>query len=193
MESPPPPITPRPPGETTGLPFGIPWPRLGLSALGAYETGVRPTSGAGVLVAGALLWRYLRLEAIGGYWFERSVRFAAQPESGADVSLIAVGGRACPTYPWAVEASICAGLDLGQLRADPVALADESAGRSLWAAAILSAGIAWAPVELVAIRASGEAFFSLVRPSYEVMGFGEVHRPARFGGRGLLGIEVRFF
>jgi hypothetical protein len=177
----------------SGLPLGLPWPRLGLSAFGAIEGGVHPSAGAGVLIGGALLWRYLRLEGLAGYWFERGVKLKAQPSSGAEVSLIAAGGRACPTLPWVVEASVCLGVDLGQLRVDPIELPGERSGRDFWAAAVLGAALAWEPVEALAIRASAEGFWSVVRPSYAVAGAGELHRPARFGGRGLLGIEVRFF
>jgi hypothetical protein len=161
------------------LPFGLPWPRLGVSVLGGLDGGLRDRAGGSALVALAIFWSYLRFEASTGYWFARD-----------DVSIISAGGRICPTLPWVIEASLCAGVELGQLRADPE---DAPARRRFWGAGTGAIGIAWAPAELVAIRASGELVLSVFRPSYLVNATGETDRPSLVAGRGIFGIELRFF
>jgi hypothetical protein len=163
----------------TDLPFGLPWPRLGVSLLGAVDGGLRDRAGGSALVAIAIFWSYLRFEASAGYWFARD-----------DVSIISAGGRICPTLPWLIEASLCVGVELGQLRADPE---EAPARRRFWGAGIGAIGLAWSPVELVAVRASGELVLSVFRPSYPVNAAGETDRPSLFGGRGIVGIELRFF
>jgi hypothetical protein len=166
---PPPPPAPPPPVEyvepvesepRSPLPFGLPWPRLGVSLFGGIDEQVR----GGARFAVAIFWAYLRFEADTSYWFPRD-----------RVSLIAAGARVCPTLPWVVELSVCGGIDLGQQRPQ----------RAFWGAGVGAIAIAWAPIDLIALRVSGELVLSVFRP--------EIDRPALVGGRGIAGIEFRFF
>jgi hypothetical protein len=186
---------PPPPLEISPLPFGIPWPRIGVFAGASYETGTRPGAGFEIDLGAAIFWRYFRVELQARYGFAESVRFNAQPSSGADVSLLTGGGRACPVIPivLGLEVPLCLGVDLGILLADPVELANEAPGRGFFGAVVASAGVAHAVIDELAVRLEGEGQLAVFRPSYEVAPFGEIHRPSRFGLRGTLEIEVRLF
>lgn len=185
------PRSPPPPPPSAKLPFGIPWPRLGLFAGGVAAGGARPTVGPGILAGGAIFWRYFRVEGHAAYWFREAALIG---RGSADVSLISVSGRACPTIPaWIFEVPLCLGLEGGQLRVDPVEIPGAEPSRTFWGAAVFSGGVAWAPLDPLAVRLQGEAFVSVFRPSYELASAGEAYRPSLFGGRGSLTLEVRFF
>lgn len=192
---PPPPLEP-PPSVASArsgprLPFGIPWPRLGVFVEGALAGRVRPGIGGSVAVGWAVFWRYFRVEGHAAYGFGRG---RPAPAGRLDVSLISVSGRACPTIPVSgLEVPLCLGLEGGQIRFDPVEIPGAEPGRGFWGAAVVSGGLAWAPLEALAVRARAEAIVSVFRPAYETAATGEIHRPSLLAGRGILGLEVRFF
>lgn len=168
---------------------------FGLVGLGgAVGWGALPRTAGGLAARIGVGWTHLRVEAVGRYWFRRDVRLQAPETSGADIEMWSFGPRVCgvPIAP-PIEIPICAGVEAGQMIARAVQLEQPRTVTAAWAAATLTAGIAWAPVRMFALRLDAEAFLALRRPAFDVEGGEGVLHRARAGGiRGILGFEVRF-
>lgn len=168
--------------------------RFGVRVSGGVDVGVLPGLAGGLRVAGSAFGRLWRAELRGDYWFPRTATVAEG--IGGRVSLFGVGGRGC-VVPGvarvALEFPLCAGLESGAMRGDPVGdrVASPTTSRRFWLAADGSAGVAWAPRRFLAFVLQAELVVPLVRAGFRV-GEREVHRADPVAGRGLLGVEARF-
>lgn len=178
----PPPGRPRPPPIdgllAPGIPFEIPYPRLGLSVFGGLDLG-RGALGADLSVAGAILWSRLRFELQLLWALPRTVL-------GGELGLYAAQGRACIDLLGlgALELPLCPGLELGALerRVGPAAVQ-----RELWVAATPSLSLVALLTGHLAIRLEAQGLVPLSAPTGP-----DGTRLSFLGFRGLLGAEVRF-
>jgi hypothetical protein len=200
------PVDPVDPGPTEAAPIlapEVPSPvpppvsprvRYGVRVGGGVDLGVLPGLAGGVRVAAAAFGRPWRAELRGDFWFPRTA--TAAEGIGARVSLWSLGARGCgvPAVARAgLELPLCAGLESGAMRGDPVGdrIASPTPSRRFWLAADASAGVAWAPWRFLALVLQAELVVPIVRAGFRV-GEMEVHRAGPVGGRGLLGLEARF-
>jgi hypothetical protein len=170
-------------------------PRGGARLAAGVGAGALPKVGAEISLVPALLWRRARFEVLGRYSPRRSVRFADVPDSGADLSMWTVGARGCPVFTTRVplEFPLCAGFEIGQIRASDVNLVDGEKANRLWAAFSLAAAVVYVPIRHLAVWALVEGFAPVTRPRFTAEGEREpLHRPWPAGVRALIGPEVRF-
>jgi hypothetical protein len=168
--------------------------RFGMRVGGGVDVGVLPGLAGGVRLAGAAFGRGWRAELRGDSWFPRTT--IVQDGIGGRVSLVSLGARGCGVPAVArvgLEFPLCAGLEAGAMRGDPVGdrIASPQSSRRPWLAADASAGLAWAPRRFIALVLQAELVVPILRAGFRV-GEVEVHRVGPVAGRGLLGLEARF-
>lgn len=181
---------PEPPPRKRGV---LGWARL----RGGGEYGAVPGGTGGFDGSLALGTERLRGELIGAYWVGREVR------RGGGVATVSLG-HATPRFcglvlPGKVQLPLCAGLELGAMRADARSVPAAETRRGLWLAAHAAAGVRWSFRPRVSLWVEAQLFVPLVFPSFELVDpndaslTSEVYSPSPAGGRGLIGIEYKLF
>ena len=168
--------------------------RFGLRVGGGVDVGVLPGPAGGLRLTGSLIGNRWRVELHGDYWFPRTA--IAESDLGGRVSA-GLGGAAGCGVPAieriGLEFPLCAGIEAGLLRGDPVGdrVAAPETSRQPWVAADASAALAWVPRRFLALFVRAELVVPIVRAGFRV-GDIEVHRAGPVAGRGLAGLEARF-
>jgi hypothetical protein len=144
-------------------------------------------------VAGAAIgttWNHLRAEADASVSSTETVVFGG---ARAEFSRYTLGLRVCGVLRPTARTEVwgCAGGATGLTNVSTSGLTD---GRSLeksWGALRLGPGLAWSPVDALALVARADAELPLSRTHYEVEGLGTIYEQQGLGFRGFLGIEGR--
>lgn len=203
LEEPEPESTPEPEPEPTPEPEPQPTleptpPRkepieLRLRFAGGVQYRALPWVAGGPSLALGLRWRALRAELVGAWWLTRAARFEQQPEVGATISLGWVAARACGVPTTArVAFPLCAGVELGGVRAVPFGIAAARARTLPWIAAELGGALVVALPGPLALWIGVDGVIPLVRPGFTIAGLGELHRVPAFAIQSLVGLEIRF-
>lgn len=165
-------------------------PRVGLRLFGTGAYGPTNTGYGGVGGSVALFDRRWRWDLAAGWSIPRVVRF--EDGRGGSFDGWWIGSHGC-FVPEArdVEFPSCAGFEAGLVRGrgrSPTANTDQA---SLpWFAAAIGQGIAWAPIDRLAIGVDLTLLVPISRGSF-VIDEREVQRLSLVGARALLGIELR--
>lgn len=166
--------------------------RLGVKASGGGGYGPTNT-GYGWLSGGVALlgerWRW----AVDGRWAIR--RSVVQPSgAGGIFDAWTLGSLGCfVPAPGGIELPLCGGAEAGQLRGEGVsALPVVERAEFLHVALRLSGGLAWAPIERLAVGFDLELAAPLTRAEFTVDDV-VVQRGSPMGVRGLLGVELRLW
>lgn len=152
----------------------------------------RIASGA---VGGAvgLLVPHARIEARGRYAFAQRATYPSRPEIGGEIGLWTISANGCwAPHAGPVEIPVCAGVELGRMRARSFGVTDDGVGRSLWVAVPVDAAVVWAPIPWLALRVGPEVAVVLRRPRFHVRDLDELFRAAPAAVRLIGGIEARF-
>jgi hypothetical protein len=168
--------------------------RFAMRAGGGLDVGVLPGPTGGLRLAGAVFGRRWRAELRGDLWFPRTA--IVEDGIGGRIGLWSLGGRGCGVLGvtrLALEFPLCAGIEAGVMRGDPVGerVANAETARRPWLAADGSAGLAWVPRRFLALVVQAELVVPILRTGFRV-GDLEVHRAGPVAGRGLVGLEARF-
>jgi hypothetical protein len=166
---------------------------FGLRVLAGGELGALPGGSGGGRVAAALLIRRFRFEAHGNYWLPRPARLPDGGGLGVDVRLATGGVDMCVRLYAArrLELPVCAGAEVGLMRADAVGAPEPERAYSVYAAARLAPAISWRVADWVGLWLGVEGTVALSRPRFR-FGEDEVYTPAPAGGRVLGGVEFGF-
>jgi hypothetical protein len=165
-------------------------PRVGLRLHGGASWG--PTRAVHGALGGALALfdRRWRWELAAGWSTPRVQRFADGRGASFDGWMISSRGCFVPA-PGRIELPICAGIEAGQVRGRGIAPTTQIETRRVpWVAPLLGAGLAWAPIERLAIGIELGLVVPLTRASF-VIGEQELQRMPALGGRVLAGLELR--
>ncbi|WAS90109.1 hypothetical protein [Nannocystis punicea] len=167
---PPPPPTPEPTPTRPPLP-----PRSrDLSVLvrvdGAIDAGATPTIAGDVGGALGILWRRLRMEAVGHYMPPRPLTFGAEDARVGTVARWALGVRGCGRFIRGVlEIPVCLGLEAGQLLAEGAGITvDPRRARPPWFAASLGLGLVWSPHPRVGLGVRTDFLVTPLRAPFTV-------------------------
>lgn len=162
-------------------------------AAGGLAYGLRAALSGGFIGTAALaLGRFARIEAAGSYWVLGDERDGGAERRGADLSLSAGSLRGCGVpRRGVVEAPLCAGVELGNLRVTGPGIPEGRGDGQLWSAVSLGAGLAVAPLPQLAIWLAADGDVALTRPSFRIAPTGEEWRAGPFDLRLTLGVEVR--
>ncbi len=179
------PADPRDPAEV-----GLHRPRVGLRIQGGGSYG--PTTTGYAAVGGGLAvfegpWRW-QLDA--GWWTPRRIELS--DGRAGRVQSWWLGTRGC-FVPMAgrVELPLCPGVEFGQIIARGVSpTTNARSARYLWAAAVVSQGLAWAFSEHFALTAEAGLLVALTRGSFSIDGQ-RLQAVSPVGVRGLVGLELR--
>ncbi|MCE9577988.1 MAG: hypothetical protein K8W52_32955, partial [Deltaproteobacteria bacterium] len=171
-------IAPDPPAPLTAYVRGAAFGDLGTVPLGALGAGL----GAGFAVGpwGA---------RIGAIWMPARFARIADTEVGLDVGLLAgqlAGCRRALAGVW-----LCAGLELGGMRGDPVGLVDGAPTVRAWFAADLTVSRTIALTDRTSLVGAVEGIGALVRPRFVLDDGTEVFVPSSIAGRAMIGLEIR--
>lgn len=136
-------------------------------------------------------WRF----AISGAWASRRrLRLPDLPSSGSDLVQWAVGPEACwlaPARPY-LAVPLCAGVEIGEVIATPVGLANGQRRRSPWAAAVVTAALRFRLHDRVRLWFAPSAVITLTPTKVVVGGATDpLFRAAPVGLRATLGVEVQ--
>jgi hypothetical protein len=179
---PPPPPPPLPPPRST--------PTLALALVNDVGTLPGATTGGAL----ALGWRWQRARVdLGGSLFEsRAGAVAAQPETGAKVSLASLAARACYLRGAALALGPCLGAGVDRLRGQGTGSIMVDGVASF--APFLTGGLQgeWRLSRWVAPFVTVGATIPLVRARFTVEDIGQVHQAAAVSFRGAAGLELRF-
>lgn len=157
------------------------------------EIGAIPRGTGGFALGVAAGGARLRGELEGQYWIGRETQSA---NGSARIQLGLVAARACAVIPRRpLSAALCAGFELGAMRADAITPAPLTRHR-LWFAAQAEAALRWQARPRVALWIGAQPFVPIVFPRFELIdataaASETIHAPAPVGIRGLLGVEVR--
>lgn len=172
-------------------------PTVHVSALAGagLALGTVPALGAVAVVGGALSIGRFRAEASFSYTLPAEAAFEDGGSGGGRVDLLGAALDACGW--WAVgvwEPRGCVGGELGSIRASAFGVTDPGEADTMWLAARLGGGLAWAPRAVPAFRlwVALSGIVPWTRPRFVVEGRGPVFRPAVVSGRGSIGVELRF-
>ncbi|WP_143141264.1 hypothetical protein [Nannocystis exedens] len=168
----------------------------GLVSLGpGVQAGMLPV-GAGLAAGAGLAWPRARLTLGYARWFTSEVRRGGERPYGAEFSVHAGQLRGGPVLrAGPLELPLHAGIELGALQAAGSGGEPNYEATVLWGAALVGAGLAWAPRALRGFFALGlqaEAAIALRRPQFVFEGDAEVLRVGPAGFRGFLQVEARF-
>jgi hypothetical protein len=170
--------------------------RAGVAPLLAVGGGELPGGGVGFGLGIAAFGRaWWRVELAGAGWLPRHAEARDAPEFGADLWMIGGSLRGCGVpRASAVEFPICVGaeLDAWFARGRGPGITGRRDRTQLYAAAVVSAGVAVRLRPWVALGARAELLASLWRPAVHIDGPGFVFRAFPVGGRLVLGPEFRF-
>ena len=139
----------------------------------------------------------LRGELIGAYWVGREVR---RNGGRATVSLGNATVRFCGlVLPGKVQIPLCAGAELGAMRADARGVPQAETRRGFWLAGHAAAGVRWAFRPRLSLWVEAQVFVPAVFPRFELVDpddaslTAEVYTPNAAGPRGLVGLEYKLF
>ncbi|MEM9461243.1 MAG: hypothetical protein AAGF11_44175 [Myxococcota bacterium] len=169
-------------------------PRGTVSVLGGLGWGAVPRA-TGVLGGRlGLLMRRARVEASGVYWWPTTLRLVDASDAGANFRLWHIGISAGPRFVLGsqVDVALLVGVEVGQLRGEPVGLVTPQTQTDPWVAIPIGGDVGYAPLPWLAVRAALEGSVPLRRPRFVAEGYGLLHRPSALALRGLLGVEFRF-
>lgn len=139
--------------------------------------------------------------ALQGRWWEVYAGARHRTAIRIDADGLTAGGRFAVTAAQlgagpridlgALEIPIRAGVELGRIRAEGYGDIEATTAFRLWTAAVLSAGVAWSPREIVALGLGIDGVVPLLRPGFTI-GEIEVLTVSRFAFRAWLGVALRF-
>jgi hypothetical protein len=163
---------------------------IGLRAFGGGGYGPTTTGYASLGAGAAMFGRLWRWSIDGGGWLPRTIR--SEDAAGRFWGWW-LGTRGCvvPSRRM-IELPLCAGLELGQVRALGVAPARNTrTGSYPWAAASISGGVTWVIIERVAIFVDAAALVPFFSGDFRV-GDQSLQQVVPIGVRASLGVELRF-
>jgi hypothetical protein len=113
---------------------------------------------------------------------------------GADLGLLAAGGRACLVQPAGPsDVGLCGGVRLDVLQGKAVGVVAAASSAITWITAEVGAhGALWVARRL-AVRVDLEVGAPSTRPAFVIVGAGHVHRPAGIVGSASIGLEAGIF
>ena len=139
--------------------------------------------------------------ALQGRWWEVYAGARYRTAIRIEADRIAAGGRfavaaaqlgAGPRIDLGnLEIPIRAGVELGRIRAEGYGDIEATRAFRLWTAAVLSAGVAWSPREIVALGLGVDGVVPLLRPGFTI-GEIDVLTVGPFAFRAWLGVALRF-
>lgn len=162
--------------------------RFVVGVSGGLTGGSLPRVGPMVQGSVGLLRPGLRLDLVVAHAFRRTL---SRGTDGSDFALTVVRPELCVRpgrAKWRIP--VCAGPELGVLRAWGGRVASPNSAIRLWMAIAAGTGLVWAPHHVVALRLRGEAVVAPVRRGFTIDGL-TVYTTGVFGGRASLGIEIR--
>jgi hypothetical protein len=162
---------------------------IGLRVFGGGGYGPTTTGYASLGAGAAIFGRLWRWSLDGGGWLPRTIR---TDQAAGRFSGWWLGTRGCvvPSRR-SIEIPICAGLELGQVRALGLAPARNTRAASYpWVAASVSGGVTWVIIERVAIFVDAAALVPFISGDFRV-GDQSLQQVAPIGMRASLGVELR--
>jgi len=187
-------IAPADPSRAGDRPEGSRAAGLWLRARAGGEFGAVPSGTGGAAVGLGFGGPRLRAELEGQYWIGR---LAESPHAAARIHLGHVAARACGVLPRRpLTAAVCAGFELGAMRADALE-PDRITRHRPWLAAQVEVALRWQPWPRVALWIGAQPFVPIVFPRFELVDPAAsdtretIHAPSPVGIRGLAGIELR--
>lgn len=150
---------------------------------------------AGVTLGGALVLRtrWARAELRARHAFAQRVQYDAPSDTGGTVALTTASAHGCFAPRWRrLELPVCAGLELGAMRARSFGVTDNGAAAAVFAALPVDVALVWAPIPRVGLVAGAGVSPTLRRPSFHVRDLDRLFVAGPLALRVVLGVEVRF-
>ncbi|HXI54805.1 MAG TPA: hypothetical protein VNO55_02015, partial [Polyangia bacterium] len=137
-------------------------------------------------------WARARVELRGAFFSSRSATLAAQPDTGASVSLLAASLRGCHLLGGALFLGPCVEAGVERVAGSGFGSITATEGTSLapFAGGGLLAG--WRLSRWLAPFFSADVAIPLIRARFSIDHLGQVHQPAAVSFRGAAGLELRF-
>lgn len=156
-----------------------------------------PGFGAGFGLSVAVLRTHLRGELFGRTHLPRTRALPGLEEGGAAVRYQLAGGgvRGCGVGRVGARARVelfgCLGVELGAMRGEGIDLPVSASRTLLWAAALVTPGLAVALAPRLALVARADLGVALARPRFAVLNYGDVYRAPPLSYVVSLGLELR--
>jgi hypothetical protein len=169
-------------------------PALAALALVVGDSGSLPNATLGVAVGAALSWNVLELRGAGLLLPARhgAVDDLGGGAAGADIGLLAGSASVCAPLSLraeTVELGVCAGGELGRLRATGTGVLRPYRKSRLWSAARLDVAARWAvPDSALSLEVLGTALVPLRRDEFILRDIGSVHHAQNVVARAGVGV-----
>lgn len=169
-------------------------PEVAAMAFVVGDTGTLPNPAFGVAIGAGMRWSGLELRAAGLLLPPRhgAVDGLANGEAGADIELLGGWASACAPLSLesdAVELGVCAGWEMGRLRATGTGVVRSYRKSRLWAAPRLDVAVRWALSDsALSLELLATALAPLRRDEFILKDIGDVHRPQNVIARAQVGL-----
>jgi hypothetical protein len=167
-------------------------PALDLRAVFGVSAGVLPATANGVALVGSLSGRLWQVEIGGQVWFRQAVTYAAIPNVGADIGVVAGMARACvlPSLGSLVF-PVCGGFDVGVMSGSGFGVPETKTSDQVWAALALGPALRWQVVGPLTLWLQGEALVSINRPEFHMRNLELLYKPEPAGAQAWMGVGLR--
>jgi hypothetical protein len=166
---------------------------LGLRGAGGPQFGPLPGVTPGLALYGSLERGRLRVELGALYAWGGTARYAALPEVGAHLELLAGSARACfvpSRQRWSFP--LCAAGELGNLRGEGFGVEQPFTAHSPWAAAVLGAASRFRLSSWLSLWLEADAVLAVVRPGFHMRNLQTLYLAPQLGARLAAGLELNF-
>ena len=170
--------------------------RVAVVVSALVDTGTLPGAAFGAGMRIALIpegFSALRVEVGGGLFVDQST--ANPPSRSGSFSLRTIDAGACLIAPvQRLEIGPCAGVELASVSANGLRETVTDSVDAAWVVPRARATVAYFGSQWWSVRADVGIGVDLNRPEFVSLGAGQglIHQPARYTGRGGLGLELRF-
>jgi hypothetical protein len=179
---PPPPPPPPPPSPLT----------FGIRPVFVADWGSLPRLAPGAGLDLSVTWKLLRAELAAVYLPPQRATRSDVQKQGAWVELGAVAPRVCVTpTTGAVSFPVCAGIEMGAMRARGIGTVLSVPGHQFWAAATGGPTLIWAFIPRLAMAIGLDIVVPITRPDVVTANLDVLHSPESVALRPHLGLEVR--
>lgn len=163
-----------------------------LGAGGGVAGGVLPNPSGFVLVEGGVLGPRWQVALRADYVVQRRTRLDLRPGAGGLLSSFGGGALAGPWFEVGpLELPLLAGVVAGAFRAEGFGSSSNETRSRLWVAALVDAGVRWAPLPRLAIDLRAELVVPFVRHTFTLGDPFVVARTGTVGGRGFATVALR--
>jgi len=166
-------------------------PALALRFVGGFALGPLPAATPGVGLYASITRRSLRAELGGEAFWGGVAHYAELPNVGAKLQLFVGSVRGCATpASGAWTFPVCAGLELGLMRANGYGVQDTKQTSGLWGGLVIGPAVQLHLTGRLSVWLETAASVTLLAPEFHMRNLDTLYTPPTAGARASVGFET---